>query len=80
MNAIKELRLMISSELERMKFLLSERRRMLLAGVAKGPVCFGVSQQVRLIFLWLFLFGKHTLLEESPFKIDGVDHWLFFGV
>ena len=48
MNAIQELRVMIGSELERIKFLLSERRRLLLAGVAKSPVCFGVSQRVRL--------------------------------
>ena len=62
MNAIKELRVMISSELERMKFLLSERRRMLLAGVAKGPVCFGVSQQVRLIFFMaVFIRETHSL-------------------
>ncbi|XP_022798818.1 uncharacterized protein LOC111336911 isoform X3 [Stylophora pistillata] len=53
-SAIQELRVMIGSELERMKFLLSERRRLLLAGVAKNPVCFGVSQSVR----WQTFFGN----------------------
>ena len=55
MNAIQELRVMIGSELERMKFLLSERRRLLLAGVAKSPVCFGVSQRVSCVLTAILL-------------------------
>ncbi|KAL9957681.1 hypothetical protein ACROYT_G034605 [Oculina patagonica] len=46
MNAIQELRSLISSELERMKCLLSERRKMLLAGATKNPVCHGVTQKM----------------------------------
>ena len=49
MSAIQELRLLISSELERMKDLLSERRKMLLAGAARNPVCSGVTQKVTLV-------------------------------
>lgn len=48
-NAIQELRLLISSELERMRCLLSERRKMLLAGATRSPVCSGVTQKVRLL-------------------------------
>ena len=48
MNAIQELRLLISSELERMKHLLAERRSMLLAGATKDPLGTGVSQKVSL--------------------------------
>ncbi len=48
MNAIQELRSLISSELERMKCLLSERRKMLLAGATRNPVCHGVTQKVAL--------------------------------
>ena len=47
-NAIHELRLLISSELERMRCLLSERRKMLLAGATRSPVCSGVTQKVTL--------------------------------
>ena len=47
-NAIQELRLLITSELERMRSLLSERRKMLLAGAARSPVCSGVTQKVTL--------------------------------
>ena len=46
MNAIQELRLMISSELERMKHLLIERRDMLLAGVSSDSLGCEVSQKV----------------------------------
>ena len=46
MNAIQELRLMISSELERMKHLLIERRDMLLAGVSSDSLGSEVSQKV----------------------------------
>lgn len=45
-NAIHELRLLISSELERMRCLLSERRKMLLAGATSSPVCTGVTQKM----------------------------------
>ncbi|XP_020632299.1 uncharacterized protein LOC110069165 isoform X2 [Orbicella faveolata] len=45
-NAIHELRLLISSELERMRYLLSERRKMLLAGATRSPVCSGVTQKM----------------------------------
>ena len=46
MNAIQELRLMISSELDRMKHLLIERRDMLLAGVSSDSLGSEVSQKV----------------------------------
>ena len=46
MNAIQDLRLMISSELERMKHLLIERRDMLLAGVSSDSLGSEVSQKV----------------------------------
>ena len=49
MNAIQELRLLITSELERMRSLLSERRKMLLAGATRSPVCSGVTQKVTLL-------------------------------
>ena len=45
-NAIQELRVLITSELERMRSLLSERKKMLLAGAARSPVCSGVTQKV----------------------------------
>ena len=45
-NAIRELRLLITCELERMRYLLSERRKMLLAGATRSPVCSGVTQKV----------------------------------
>ncbi|KAJ7340111.1 hypothetical protein OS493_002837 [Desmophyllum pertusum] len=45
-NAIQELRVLIGSELERMKCLLSERRKMLLVGATRSLVCCGVTQKM----------------------------------
>lgn len=47
-NAIQELRLLIGSELDRMKRLLAERRDMLLSGATSDPVGSAVSQRVSL--------------------------------
>ena len=55
MKAIQELRLLISSELERMKDMLAERRKMLLAGATRDPVGSSVSQKVSCLHLRLAL-------------------------
>ena len=67
MNAIQELRLMISSELERMKHLLAERRDMLLSrAVRDPPLGSEVSQKVLLLLLTNLLI---VMFPEFPHSI-----------
>ena len=65
MKAIQELRLLVNSELERMKHLLTERRNMLLAGAARDPVGTGVSQKVKCQGIKLLAFFVKYLPQKS---------------